>query len=47
MIVGKALKNNKDLIDDKNKEVELSIKYQILSKNTSLFAVFINEFNDL
>ena len=46
MIVGKALKNNKDLIDDKDKEVEFSIKYQILSKNTALFAVIIND-NDL
>ena len=47
MIVGKALKNNKDLIDDKNKEVDFSIKYQILSKNTALFAVIINDINDL
>ena len=42
MIVGKALKNNKNLIDDKNKEIEFSIKYQILSKNTALFAEIIN-----
>ena len=47
MIVGKALKNNKDLIDDKNKEVNFSLKYQILSGNTALFAEIINDMNDI
>ena len=42
MIVGKALKKNKELIEDKNKEIEFSIKYQIVSKNTALFAEIIN-----
>ena len=43
MIIGKALKRNKELIEDKNKEMQFSIKYQILSKNTALFAEIINE----
>ena len=47
MIVGKALKNNKELIDDEKKEIEFSIKYQILSKNTALFAEIINDYNDI
>ena len=47
MIVGKSLKNKKELIDDKNKEIEFSIKYQILSKNTALFAEIINDNNDI
>ena len=42
MIIGKALKRNKELIEDKNKEMQFSIKYQILSKNTALFAEIIN-----
>ena len=46
MIVGKALKENKELIDDKKKEIEFSTKYQILSKNTALFAEIINDNND-
>jgi len=47
MIVGKALKKNKDLIDDKTKEIKFSIKYQILSGNTALFAEIINDINDV
>ena len=47
MIVGKALKNNEELIDDEKKEIEFSIKYQILSKNTALFAEIINDYNDI
>ena len=43
MIVGKALKNNKELINDEKKEVEFSKKYQILSKNTALFAEILND----
>ena len=43
MIVGKALKNNKELKNDVNKEVEFSKKYQILSKNTSFFAEILND----
>ena len=46
MIIGKALKENKELIDDKEKEIEFSTKYQILSKNTALFAEIINDNND-
>ena len=30
MIVGKALKKNKELFEDKNKEIEFSVKYQIV-----------------
>ena len=47
MIVGKSLKKNKDLINDKNKEINFSIKYQILSENTALFAEIINETDDM
>ena len=43
MIVGKALKNNEDLIKDEKKEVEFAKKYQILSKNTALFAEILTE----
>ena len=43
MIIGKALKSNKELKDDEKKEVEFAKKYQILSKNTSLFAEIIND----
>ena len=46
MIVGKALKNNKDLINDEKKEVEFAKKYQILSKNTALFAEILNYDNN-
>ena len=45
MIVGKALKNNGELIKDVKKEIEFAKKYQILSKNTSLFAEILNEEN--
>ena len=43
MIVGKALKNNEELIKDKNMELKFAKKYQILSKNTALFAELINQ----
>ena len=43
MIVGKALKNNRELKDDEKKEVEFAKKYQILSKNTALFAEILND----
>ena len=46
MIIGKALKNNEELINDKNKEIEFAKKYQILSKNTALFAEIINNNNE-
>ena len=42
MIVGKGLKNNKEFKEDKNKEIEFAKKYQILSKNTALFAEMKN-----
>ena len=45
MIVGKALKNNEELIKDKNLEINFAKKYQILSKNTALFAEIINQHN--
>ena len=47
MIVGKALKNNKELQDDEIKEIEFYQKYQILSKNTALFADNDNQKNQL
>ncbi len=43
MIIGKALKNNRELKDDEKKEVEFAKKYQILSKNTALFAEILND----
>ena len=43
MIVGKALKYNKELTNDIKKEIELSQKYQVLSKNTAFFAEIIND----
>ena len=43
MIVGKALKNNEELIKDEKKEIEFAKKYQILSRNTALFAEISNE----
>ena len=43
MIVGKALKNNQEMKNDEKKEVEFSKKYQILSKNTALFAEILND----
>ena len=45
MIVGKALKCNEDLIKDNEKEIKFAKKYQILSKNTALFAEIENEDN--
>ena len=45
MIVGKGLKFNEELIKDKEKEINFAKKYQILSKNTSLFAEIANEEN--
>ena len=47
MIVGKALIYNKDLTDNKSKELEFAQKYQIMSKNTALFAEIISDKNDL
>ena len=43
MIVGKALNNNEEFKKDEKKEIEFAKKYQILSKNTSLFAEIIND----
>ena len=42
-IIGKALKNNEELIKDEQKEIKFDKKYQILSKNTALFAEMISE----
>ena len=47
IIVGQALKFNKVFINDKNKEIEFSQKYQVLSKNTALYEEIINDKNDL
>ena len=46
MIVGKALKNNKEFLDNEKKELEFAQKYQILSKNSALFAEILNDSND-
>ena len=46
MIIGKALKYNKDLLNNKKKEIEFATKYQILSKNTALFAEILNNDNE-
>ena len=43
VIIGKALKNNEELIKDEQKEIKFDKKYQILSKNTTLFAEMISE----
>ena len=43
MIVGKAFKYNKELIENKEMEVEFSKKYKILSKSTALYAEIIND----
>ena len=43
MIVGKALNNNEEFKKDEKKEIEFAKKYQILSKNTSLFAEIKNK----
>jgi len=43
MIVGNALKNNDELIKDEKKEIDFAKKYQILSKNTALFAEILGE----
>ena len=45
MIASKVLKNNDELIEDEKKEIEFAKKYQILSKNTALFAEILNEEN--
>ena len=43
MIVGKALKNNPEFKKDEKIEVEFAKKYQMLSKNTALFAEILND----
>ena len=43
MIIGKALKNNKIFTENENKEIEFAKKYQILSKNTALFAEILSD----
>ena len=43
VIIGKALKNNEELIKDEQNEIKFAKKYQILSKNTALFAEMISE----
>ena len=43
IIVGHGLKNNNEFINNKKKEIEFSQKYQILSKNTALYAEMIND----
>ena len=46
MIIGRALKYNKDLTENETNEVKIAVKYQILSKNTALFAEILNDKND-
>ena len=41
IIIDKYLKNNTNI--DEKKEIELAKEYEVLSKNTSLFAEIINE----
>jgi hypothetical protein len=43
VIVGKGLKYDKNMKDDFILETRFAMKYQILSKNTALFAQIINE----
>ena len=43
MLVGDALKNNLEFIENKKREIDFATKYQILSKNTAIFAEIINE----
>jgi hypothetical protein len=43
MIIGKALKNDNKLKADEKREIEFAKKYQILSKNTALFAEILND----
>ena len=45
MIVGNALKNNLEFIENEKREIELSTKYQILSKNTAIFTEILNNKN--
>ena len=45
IIVGQGLKYNKELVNNKEKEILFSKKYQVLSKNTALYAE-ITKFND-
>ena len=42
-IIGQSLKFNKQIKDSKEKEIEFSKKYQILSKNTALFGEIVRE----
>ena len=42
VIIGKALKNNEELTKNEENEIKFARKYQILSKNTALFAELIN-----
>ena len=43
MIVGNALKNNLEFIENERREIEFSTKYQILSKNTAIFTEILNK----
>ena len=43
MIVGNALKNNLEFIENEKREIEFSTKYQILSKNTAIFTEILNK----
>ena len=45
MIVGKALKFNEEFFINEKKEIEFAKKYQILSKNTALFAEILHDEN--
>ena len=45
IIIGQGLKNNKDLLESTDKEIEFAKKYQLLSKNTSLFGEILKDGN--
>ena len=45
VIIGRALKNNEELTKNEENEVKFAKKYQILSKNTALFAEILNDEN--
>ena len=45
IIIGQGLKNNKDLLESTDKEIEFAKKYQLLSKNTALFGEILKDGN--
>ena len=43
IIIGQGLKNNKNLLESTDKEIEFAKKYQLLSKNTALFGEILKD----